>query len=81
MHLRVVCPARCSEDVLRVLRAEPGVTHLTHAPGVALDPPGDVVGADVAREAVGDLLDALCDLGVDRDGGITVERIDRKSVV
>ena len=45
-------------------------------PGAAVVPPGDVVEADVAREAADELISALCGLGVDRSGGITLEQID-----
>ncbi|GAB2909745.1 DUF389 domain-containing protein [Rhodococcus aerolatus] len=62
--------------MLEMLREDPGVAHLTRAPGAAVKPEGDVIGADVAREALDDLLAKLCEHGVDVDGGITVERVD-----
>jgi uncharacterized hydrophobic protein (TIGR00271 family) len=34
------------------------------------------VEADVAREAADDLLGRLCELGIDREGGVTLEQID-----
>ncbi len=45
-------------------------------PGVAVQPAGDVVEADVARETADGILDALCGIGIDHDGGITLEAID-----
>jgi Predicted membrane protein len=45
-------------------------------PGAALQPEGDVAEADVTREAVDAVLGALCDLGIDHSGGITLESID-----
>ena len=76
LHLRVLCTARVTAAVLECLHGEPGVTHLTVVRGAAVQPEGDLVQADVAREAADDVLAALCDLGVDRTGGITLEVLD-----
>jgi uncharacterized hydrophobic protein (TIGR00271 family) len=74
--MRVLVPAERSDAVRDLLLAEPGATHVIVLPGVAVQPAGDVVEADVAREAVDDLLGELCGLGVDRAGGVTLEQID-----
>ncbi|MGH3621956.1 MAG: DUF389 domain-containing protein [Sciscionella sp.] len=76
LHLRVVCPTAGTPAVLRVLRDEPGATHLVHLPGASVVPAGDLVEADVAREAMEGILVRLCELGVDHSGGITVESVD-----
>ncbi|MEJ8277700.1 DUF389 domain-containing protein [Pseudonocardia spirodelae] len=76
LHLRVVCPQGRTADVTGVLRDEPGVAHLVVHPGVAVHPAGDLVEADVARECADDLLGRLADLGIDHDGGITLEQLD-----
>ncbi|OLR91719.1 DUF389 domain-containing protein [Actinokineospora bangkokensis] len=76
LHLRVVSPADRTEDVVALLREHRGATHLVLFRGAALDPAGDVVEADVAREAADEVLSRLCELGVDRDGGVTLEQID-----
>ncbi len=76
LHLRVISPTTSTDAVRDLLIAEPGATHITVLAGVALQPVGDVVEADVTREAVDDVLGALCDLGVDHSGGITLEAID-----
>lgn len=74
--MRVLVPAERSDAVRDLLLATPGATHVIVLPGVAVQPAGDVVEADVAREAVDDLLGRLCGLGVDRAGGVTLEQID-----
>lgn len=74
--MRLVCPPETTGAALDVLRGAPGATHLVLLPGAALDPPGDVIEADVAREAADELIDSLCGLGIDRTGGITVGQID-----
>ncbi|MEU4804812.1 DUF389 domain-containing protein [Actinosynnema sp. NPDC023587] len=76
LHLRAVCPVDATDAVLAVLKEHPGVTHVLSFPGAAIEPAGDVVEADLAREATDEVLSALCGLGVDRTGGVTLEQID-----
>ncbi|GAA5128789.1 DUF389 domain-containing protein [Pseudonocardia adelaidensis] len=76
LHMRVIAPADRSDAVRDLLVAEPGATHVTVLPGAAVQPAGDVVEADVAREATDGLLGQLCALGIDRSGGVTLELID-----
>jgi uncharacterized hydrophobic protein (TIGR00271 family) len=76
LHMRVISPVGQTEVVRDLLLGEPGATHVTVLPEIALEPPGDVVEADVTRESVDTLLGALRDLGVDRSGGVTLEAID-----
>jgi uncharacterized hydrophobic protein (TIGR00271 family) len=76
LHMRVITPAERTAEVRDLLLAEPGATHITVLPGAAVQPAGDVVEADVAREAVDEMLSRLSALGVDRAGGVTLETID-----
>jgi uncharacterized hydrophobic protein (TIGR00271 family) len=76
LHLRVICPPAITDDVVGLLDEHAGVAHLVRLPGAAVSPPGDVVEADVAREAADALISGLCELGVDRAGGLTLENID-----
>lgn len=76
LHMRVIAPAERSAEVRELLLAEPGATHVVVLPGAALQPPGDVIEADVARESVDGVLTGLCELGVDRAGGVTLEALD-----
>lgn len=76
LHLRVIAPAERAAAVLDLLREAPGATHLTHLPGAAVLPAGDVVEADVAREAADEILAELCELRLDRTGGIVLEELD-----
>ncbi len=76
LHLRVLCPGELTDDVRDLLVDEPGATHVTVSPGIAVQPVGDVVEADLTREVADDVLAALCDLGIDHRGGITLETID-----
>lgn len=62
LALRVLCPPSATDQVLSLLLEEPGATHVVHHPGAALDPPGDVVEADLARECTSDVVRRLSDL-------------------
>ncbi|CAM3467808.1 DUF389 domain-containing protein [Kibdelosporangium persicum] len=76
LHLRVVCPPERTTAVVDLLKAQPGATHLIVLPGVAVAPEGDVVEADVAREAADEVIEQLCAIDLDHLGAITVEQID-----
>ncbi|NGY63987.1 DUF389 domain-containing protein [Lentzea sp. NEAU-D13] len=76
LRLRVVCPADQTEAATKILRDHAGATHLVLLRGAAIDPEGDLITADVAREAVDELVSALCDLHIDHTGGVTIETID-----
>lgn len=76
LHMRVISPQEQTDAVRTLLLAEVGATHVTVSPGIAVQPPGDVVEADVARESVDGLLGALCEIGIDRHGGVTLEAVD-----
>jgi uncharacterized hydrophobic protein (TIGR00271 family) len=74
--MRIIAPADRTGAVRDLLLAEPGATHVAVLPGAAVQPVGDVVEAAIAREAADDLLGRLCELGIDRAGGVTLEAID-----
>ncbi|MGM1061201.1 DUF389 domain-containing protein [Saccharothrix sp. Mg75] len=76
LHLRALSPVGQTEQVLDLLKRHPGVTHVVLLKGAAVLPEGDVVEADVAREATDEVVASLCALGLDRDGGVTLEQID-----
>jgi uncharacterized hydrophobic protein (TIGR00271 family) len=76
LHMRVITPHRHTDAIRDLLVAEPGATHVTVLPAVAVQPAGDVVEADVTRESVDAVLGSLSELGIDRSGGITLESID-----
>ena len=76
LHLRLVVPAELAEAVLELLLGYPGVAHVTVVAGAARDPVGDLIEADVVREAVDELLDALAVIGLPGAGAITAEHLD-----
>ncbi len=76
LHLRAICSVEHTEAVVKALREHPGAAHVVLLPGAAVLPAGDVVEADIAREATDEVVATLCELGVDHSGGITLEQID-----
>ncbi|WP_283138668.1 DUF389 domain-containing protein [Rhizohabitans arisaemae] len=76
LHVRVISPGDRTEQVVRILTSDLGITNVIVLPGAAREPVGDVILCDVAREAANDLLEQLCALGLDVDGSIAVERVD-----
>jgi uncharacterized hydrophobic protein (TIGR00271 family) len=76
LHVRVISPPAHTDRVRESLLAEPGATHVTILAGAALQPAGDLIEADVTREAVDTVLASLTELGIDQAGGITLEAID-----
>jgi uncharacterized hydrophobic protein (TIGR00271 family) len=76
LHLRVIAPTELCEPVIDLLTANPGVAHLVVHRGAALDPGGDEITADIARESANDVVDGLKALGVKERGAITLDVID-----
>jgi hypothetical protein len=76
LHLRVVCPSRETVSVTALLRTDPGTAHLVVTPGVATQPPGDVIEAEIARESADGILDQLTKLGLARAGAIGLSPVD-----
>lgn len=76
LHLRVIAPEELRDDVVDVLRSEVGVASIVVHPGAALEPPGDEICADIARESANEVIKQLKALDVHRRGGITLEVLD-----
>ncbi|QCQ90914.1 DUF389 domain-containing protein [Rhodococcus sp. SGAir0479] len=76
LHLRVICPEEDTDEILALLEEEPGATHITVARGSAVEPAGDVVQADIARESANEVLDQLHELRIEFRGAITLVPIE-----
>jgi uncharacterized hydrophobic protein (TIGR00271 family) len=76
LHLRVIAPTEMRDDVMAVLRGNPGVTHIVMHRDAALEPSGDEITAVIARECANDVVDALKSLGVKERGAVTLEVLD-----
>lgn len=76
LQLRVICEPQDTDAVIDVLRAEPGVAHLTLSPGVCQQPHGDLIEAAIARESAEATMDRLVEQGVPRRGQISLHPVD-----
>jgi uncharacterized hydrophobic protein (TIGR00271 family) len=76
LHLRVIAPAELRHPILNVLQREPGVTHIVLHHDAAVEPAGDEITADIAREAANDVVERLKSLDVQNLGAITLEVLD-----
>jgi uncharacterized hydrophobic protein (TIGR00271 family) len=72
-HLRLTVPPDLTDQVQRLLLDHECTTNLTLQRGVVLQPEGDLLECDVAREQTEQVLCLLDDLGLDEQGGILVE--------
>lgn len=76
LHLRVIAPEDMRDDVLAVLRDEVGVANILLHPGAALEPQGDEITADLARECANHVIRELKTLDVQHRGAITLQILD-----
>ena len=76
LHLRVIAPNDLREQVISALKNNPGVAHLVVHRDAALDPPGDEITAEIARESANEVIDALKALKVKERGAITLDVVD-----
>lgn len=68
-------PADLADAVVSMLEDDPAVSSLSRVPGASLKPRGDVIDADVAREATNDVVERLRDLDVQQCGSVSIERV------
>jgi uncharacterized hydrophobic protein (TIGR00271 family) len=76
LHLRLVVPSRLIAEVRAALADDPTTTNLIHLPGSGIQPEGDLLLCDVARESASRVLTGLRDLGVEQHGSISVQNVD-----
>lgn len=76
LHLRLIVPPEMLEEVLRTLEGAPEVTNVWRIPGAAVQPAGDLVSCDVAREEGSSVIADLRALGLGEKGSIAIEHVD-----
>ena len=75
LRIRVSLPADLTNEVLGLLDASPGVSHILLLPGASVRPTGDVVEADIAREACDAVVAELRTMGVPQVGTIHLDPV------
>ena len=75
LNLRLAVPPALTGPVRDLLTGDDRVTNLVILPGAAVEPEGDAVLADVPREAAGELLGRLDELGLGHHGAMSVSEV------
>jgi uncharacterized hydrophobic protein (TIGR00271 family) len=73
--LRVTSPSDLTDAVVGHLDGDPAVTALTVLRGASVKPSGDVVTAELPREAANEVIDHLRELGVQHEGSVHLEPV------
>jgi uncharacterized hydrophobic protein (TIGR00271 family) len=76
LHVRIVSPEGRTADVVEALRRSPAATNLAVLPSASLDPVGDLVMCDVAREGANQVVAALREMDMHQDGSVAVTHVD-----
>jgi uncharacterized hydrophobic protein (TIGR00271 family) len=71
-HFRLTVPADLTDAVRDLLVDDECTTNVTVQPGAVVDPRGDLIEADVAREQAGSMLTELHRMGLGQRGGIVI---------
>ncbi len=75
LHLRIATPTELTDGVVKIFADDPAISGLAVLRGASLKPQGDIVLADIAREAVNEVIDELREMGVHRAGTIHIEPV------
>jgi len=75
LQVRVTSPSDLTDRVVAVFEEDPAVSSLAVLRGASVRPAGDVVLADVAREAANELVDQLESLGLPQVGTVHVDPV------
>ena len=73
--VRIYSPTELTPAVTAALRDDASLSALAVIEGASLVPPGDLVLADIAREAANDVIDRLRATGVHESGAIQIEPV------
>jgi uncharacterized hydrophobic protein (TIGR00271 family) len=75
LRLRILSPTHKTDEALRILDEEPGVSGLAVLRGAAVRPVGDVIEADLAREVANDVIEKLRATGLHHCGSIELDPV------
>ena len=73
--LRVCASHAVADDVVAHLEADPAVSALAVVPGASRKPPGDLITAEIPREAANQIVDRLRELGVHEAGSMHLDPV------
>lgn len=79
IQLRIICPTDLTRTVVARLHDEPGATNVAVHPGAALEPAGDVIVVDVARERGNVVVDDLIAMRIEERGSLSLVSLEVSS--
>ncbi|MGW1739690.1 DUF389 domain-containing protein [Nocardia sp. NPDC001965] len=75
LHLRIMSPTALTDEVVEILESDPAVSGLAVLRNSAVRPEGDVVLADLAREAANEVVEKLRATGLHHRGSIELQPV------
>ena len=75
LHLRITTPSNLTDQVLQIFSGDTAVSSLVVLRKSSVEPRGDPVLVDVAREAANEFVDRLVELGVPDMGTIHLDPV------
>ncbi len=75
LHLRATVPSDLTDPVIARLREDPAVSGLAVFRGASLDPVGEVITAELPREAANEIVESLRSLGVHERGSVQLASV------
>jgi uncharacterized hydrophobic protein (TIGR00271 family) len=76
LQIRVITPPELTDTVVDRLRSDHGTANLSLQPGSAIEPSGDVIIVEIARERGNAVIDTLVELEIDQVGSISLISLD-----
>lgn len=73
LTVRVAVSASLADEAERILRDGPSLITLARFRGASVEPAGDVIVAELERDAVNDVVHQLAELGVAHEGSILIQ--------
>ncbi|MEZ5185080.1 MAG: DUF389 domain-containing protein [Candidatus Nanopelagicales bacterium] len=75
LHLRIYSPSPLTDQAASALDASSLVSSLAVVRDVGIRPPGDLIMADIPREAANEVIDELRSLGIQEEGAIQIDGV------
>ncbi|CAM2759098.1 DUF389 domain-containing protein [Skermania piniformis] len=75
LQIRVATPSDLTSEVMQIFDDDPGVSGIAMFEGASIKPAGDIVSADIVREAADDVIDQLRALHLAERGSIHIEPV------
>jgi uncharacterized hydrophobic protein (TIGR00271 family) len=75
LHLRIYSPTDLTDEATTVLQGSSTVSSLAVMRDAGVRPPGDLIMADIPREAANDVIDQLRALGLQDEGAIQIVQV------